>query len=98
MTQTKTRAADRAKARTITYPTPQLVEALVAVDKAPPSTENSLVRHWLIEEVERRFPDASDAVGAAFDAADALEQATEKSVPVDYVAVLVANIPASALS
>lgn len=97
-TQTTTTATDRAKARVATYPTPQLVTVLTMIDAKPSSPENSLIRHWLIDEVERRFPAASDAVGAAFEAADAQEQATGKTVAVDYVAVLIANIPADALS
>jgi hypothetical protein len=98
MTQTSTSPADRAKARVATYPTPQLVEALVTVDAAPSSPENSTVRHWLIAEVERRFPAASDAVEAAFLASELEEERTGEPAPaVDYVAVLVANIPASSL-
>jgi hypothetical protein len=93
MTQTSSSPADRAKARTATYPTPQLVKALIMVDAAPSSPENSTVRHWLIAEVERRFPAASDAVEAAFYASELREEQTGiPAPPVDYVAVLLANI------
>lgn len=98
MTQTHTSPADRAKVRVATYPTPQLVEALVTVDAAPSSPETSTVRRWLITEVERRFPAASDAVEAAFLFSELEEERTGQPAPtVDYVAVLVANIPSSAL-
>lgn len=98
MTQTSTKPADRAKARISTYPTPLLVEALVKIDAAPSNPENSTIRHWLITEVEERFPAASAAVEAAFLSSELEEERTGKPAPaVDYVAVLVANIPASVL-
>jgi hypothetical protein len=99
MTQTNASPTDRAKARVATYATPQLVDALVIVDAAPASPENLIVRRWLISEAERRYPAASDAVEAAFTASElAAERTGELAAPVDYVAVLVANIPPSDLA
>jgi hypothetical protein len=99
MTQTRTSPADRAKARIGTYPIRQLVEALVTIDEAPSSPENSTIRHWMIDEVERRYPAASDAVQAAFHASEMEEELTGEQGPaVDYVAVLVANIPPANLA
>lgn len=99
MTQTTTTPEARAKARIVTYPTRQLVEALAVADTITPNPTNSLVRHWLIEEVERRFPTAADAVGDAFYMAETSERADGEPAPeVNYVAVLIANIPSEALA
>ena len=54
----------------------QIVEALTEVDALQPDRVNSLVRHWLIEEVEHRFPSASDAVESAFYASGVLAMGT----------------------
>lgn len=53
------------------------------------SQEHIMSRAWTIDELEERFPAASDAVQAAFEAA---ETAPGEYVEVDYVAVLLANI------
>lgn len=99
MTQTTTTPEARAKARIVTYPTRQLVEALAVADTSTSTPTNSMVRHWLIEETERRFPTASDAVGDAFYKAETSElEAGEPAPEVNYVAVLIANIPPEALT
>lgn len=78
--------------------TPMLVQTLRIADaqtteeiaKHVPNPELRQARAWMIQELERRFPAASDAVQAAFDAAELAGGDDE----VDYVAVLLANIPA----
>lgn len=75
--------------------TPALIAALLALDTDTSETitaENRWARAKTIEELERRYPVAADAVEAAFDAADARIEAGE-DIEVDYVAVLVAAIP-----
>jgi hypothetical protein len=71
--------------------------AMSAADPAAVSAEQRLVRARLIGEVERRWPAASAAVQAAFEAWDAaaaaLEDGQELPADVDYVAVLLAAIP-----
>jgi hypothetical protein len=71
--------------------------AMSAADPAQVSAEQRLVRARLIGEVERRWPAASDAVQAAFDAWDSamqhLEEGQAPPADVDYVAVLLAAIP-----
>jgi hypothetical protein len=63
------------------------LEALLVAGNA--TQEHIMSRAWTIDELELRFPAASDAVEAAFYAA---ETAPGKYVEVDYVAVLLANI------
>jgi hypothetical protein len=96
---TFTPALDRAKARVARYSTSQLVAVLVILDAQESTRENAMIREWLISEVERRFPAASEAVEAAFYASEVeAERTGEPAAPVDYVAVLVANIPQAALA
>lgn len=45
MTQPNTSAIDCMKARIVTYPTPQLVEALIKVDAARQNQLSTTVRH-----------------------------------------------------
>ncbi len=52
----------------------------------PRDQEETLARAWAIEELERRFPAAADAVAATFEAELAGDD-------VDYVAVLLKHIP-----
>jgi hypothetical protein len=67
--------------------TPAMKVALTMVEAKPRLTpEERMVRAWMIDELEGRFPKASAAVEAAFDAAGEDEN-------VNYVAVLLANIP-----
>ena len=87
---------DKAHTLTAKQSTPALVLSLRMVESklnniAAASDEAQalrLTRSWIITELEGRFPGASDAVDAAFDAAD------ETGEDVNYVAVLLANIPA----
>lgn len=69
--------------------TPALTGALVMLEAAASLTaEERWARAQTIKELEARFPAAEAAVTAAFDAAE------ESGAEVDYVAVLLANIPA----
>ena len=70
--------------------TPALVTALLTLDKTADTPELRWSRAKTIGELERRFPDASAAVERAFDEAEGQEPYAE----VDYVAVLIAAIPA----
>ena len=79
-----------AQSRIATYSTRQLVDALVAADKAPWTLQNAITREWLIEEVEYRYPAVSDAVK--------VERTGQSATTVDYVALLVANIPPADLA
>jgi len=77
-----------------------LIGALRLVDAKPaPDEYERMTRAALIEELENRHPDASAAVEAAFDSAElrAMEAADfgHPAEDVDYVAVLLANIPAA---
>ena len=67
----------------------KILEAVLIAGNA--SKEEIMARAWTIDELEERFPAASIAVGDAFEAA---ETAPGEYVEVDYVAVLLANIPA----
>lgn len=64
-----------------------MLEALLVSSNATP--EHLMARAWTIDELEERFPAASLAVGAAFEAA---ETAVGGYIEVDYVAVLLASI------
>lgn len=79
-------------------PVDALLTSLLAVEASMPPVdpENpeprrvaAMVRAWTIEELERRYPAASNAVQSAFDAAGEAELKTGESVHVDYVHVLV---------
>ena len=50
-------------------------------------------RAWIIDELERRFPAASDAVEAAMLEAETAYMAGGEYTEVDYVGVLLAHIP-----
>lgn len=74
--------------------TPALVTSLLALDAtAPRSREESMAFTWTINELERRFPEASAAVGAAYEEDERRLMAGEDGQEVDYVAVLLAHIP-----
>jgi hypothetical protein len=79
--------------------TSKLIMSLKIVElmlKTDPQNEDGqawrLTRAWIITELERRFPAASDAVEAAFEAQDAALERGEDVPDVDYVAVLLAHI------
>ncbi|MCW6008695.1 hypothetical protein K1W54_29735 [Micromonospora sp. CPCC 205371] len=73
--------------------TAALVDSLRTLDATPPSPERNWARAKTIEELERRYPAAAQAVEDAFYAAEfQIENGVD--VPVDYVAVLIAAIPA----
>lgn len=69
-----------------------LVTSLRTLDAMPPSREIRWSRAKTIEELERRFPAAAQAVEDAFYAAEKQSEAGN-DVEVDYVAVLLAAIP-----
>jgi hypothetical protein len=93
MTSTKSiyqaqRAALFARATTVTLINAlKILEAKTVDGKL--SQEETMARAWIIDELELRFPKASDAVHDAFEAA---ETAPGEYVEVDYVAALLANI------
>lgn len=65
------------------------LRAVAALDRMP---EAPRMQAWLIGELERRHPAASEAVQQAFEQAEHAEQAGAEPVDVDYVAVLVTAI------
>ncbi len=69
-----------------------LVESLRTLDATPRTPDHSWARAKPIAELDRRYPAASTAVEAAFEAAELRTEAGE-DVEVDYVAVLIAAIP-----
>ena len=77
--------------------TPALVDALQTLElKLQPGRADEferMTRAWIIDELERRFPAASDAVNDAFEKSETDFMAGGEYVEVDYVGVLVANIP-----
>lgn len=80
--------------------TSMLTTSLLLVDAQERTPETVLTRAWIIEELENRFPEASAAVEKAFDEMDmAIMSAPEGADPVqfevDYVAILLASIPAA---
>lgn len=92
MTQTGTAA--RLAALFARTSTPALVTSLRTLDATATTAERRWARAKTIEELERRYPTASAAVEAAFEAAELRIEAGE-DVEVDYAAVLIAAIPAS---
>jgi len=83
---------DEARALTVAQPTPILVASLRAIAE-PKSTEETMVRAWIMDVLEERFPTASAAVENAFEIAQLTMMETGVEPEVDYVAVLLANIP-----
>lgn len=81
-----------ARAKLAEQPTPVLLSCLVEV--ADPQDESErMIRAWIIDALENRYPDASAAVEIAFDSAQLALMETGVEPEVDYVAVLLANIP-----
>jgi hypothetical protein len=75
--------------------TPTLANALRILEvKSELDQHERKARAWIIDELERRCPEASAAVAKAFDEAAAKEEKTGEYVGVDYVTVLLANIKA----
>lgn len=87
MTATK---AD-AQALTAAQSTDNLVLSLRVLDTAS-TPEERMVRAWIIDELEKRYPAASAAVQAAFEADEALLIAGVDTPGVDYTDVLVTAI------
>lgn len=94
---TTTNPRARAAALLARTPTATLVTSLRMLAATPhPDAEHRMVHAWTIEELERRYPAASAAVEAAFDADEVKLAAGIDTPGVDYVAVLLAAIPAGA--
>jgi hypothetical protein len=78
--------------------TPALVEALRTLEAKRTTGRldqfELMSRAWTIDELERRFPAASDAVEAAMLEAETTYMAGGEYTEVDYVGVLLAHIPA----
>jgi hypothetical protein len=81
-----------ARAKLAKTPTANLVDMLrvVADPKLP---EERMVRAWIIDALENRYPNASAAVELAFDSAQLALMETGVEPEVDYVAVLLGAIP-----
>jgi hypothetical protein len=87
----------KARAKTAAQPTATLVTALRAIEAAGAKTAGEImVRAWIMDALEERYPDASAAVELALDSAQLALMETGVEPDVDYVAVLLANIPAVA--
>lgn len=78
-------------------PTRELAEALRMLADQPVTSETAQAHAWLIDELERRYPSASDAVGDAFLAAELHAKETGVAEELDYVEVLIGAIPAKAM-
>jgi len=89
-------AKEKLQARIDQTPTRVLIDSLLTLETYELDEPHVLLRAKLIVALETRYPEASDAVQDAFEAADAREVETGEDVPVDYVAVLVAAIPEAA--
>lgn len=94
-TDTTRPPAERARAHTAKQPTRTLTDSLrlLGMTGGPRNAAERLVHAWIIDELEDRFPTASAAVAAAFEADEQRVTAGEDGPEVDYVAVLLANIP-----
>lgn len=74
--------------------TPALIGGLLGLEEMPPSPERNWSRAKTIEELERRFPGAAATVEVAFEKAELELVEGRGDGEVDYVAVLLAAIPA----
>jgi hypothetical protein len=102
-TLTRQQKIDKAMDKARALSTGALIISLLKLDadieaERPRATETkdydqiqalNMTRSWVIQVLEERYPAASDAVGDAFDAAEALGE------DIDYVATLIAAIPES---
>lgn len=98
-TTTREAKIAQAKALTASKPTRTLAGSLrmikAKIDADPQHADGAawrLTHSWIIGELETRYPAASDAVEAAFIAAE-----DDPSIEVDYVAVLLGAIPVAEL-
>lgn len=83
---------DEARALAVAQPTAVLATSLRMIAD-PKTPEERMVRAWIIDALEERFPDASAAVEIAFDSAQLAMMETGVEPEVDYVAVLLGAIP-----
>lgn len=70
----------------------QILEAKRTTSKAKLDEFELMARAWTIEELERRFPAASQAVEDAFMESEAALMGGGQYAEVDYVGILIANI------
>lgn len=87
-----TQTAERRKALFAKATAEALIEALIKVEGQPPTQDRNLCRHWLIEELEQRFPAADDLIEQAFVEADAKEEEVGERVDVNYAFTLIEAI------
>lgn len=91
-----TPAADRLQAVFARASTATLIESLRHLEDITtrkPTRETLLSRSWTISELERRFPEAEEAVTRAYEAnADQIAAGGDPD-EVDYVTILIAAIP-----
>lgn len=83
----------KARAKLAATSTKMLADSLRLVAD-PQTAEERMVRAWIIDTLEDRYPDASAAVEIAFDSAGLALMETGVEPEVDYVAVLLDAIPA----
>ncbi len=83
-------------ARTSTTDQVESLRALEEKGHDGRTDEERMARVWLIDELEARYPAASEAVGHAFAEADERDPSDPAS-EVDYVGVLLAHLPAEVL-
>lgn len=93
MTNTKEALNAQMDALTARTPTLALVLAGRALEAEAPSPVRNLALARTIEELERRYPDASAAVDKAYAEADRKMVETGEFVDVSTIEVLHANIP-----
>lgn len=76
--------------------TATLIESVRHLEQAvntKPTPELRLTRSWVITELERRYPEASDAVDRAFEEDEIRVAAGADPTEIDYVGILIAAIP-----
>lgn len=88
-------AMDKLSARIAETPTAALVAALAELESQAATQETRLVRAGILTILEQRYPEAEAAIVAAFEADEKLIEQGIDGPEIDYVAVVVAAIPAA---
>lgn len=91
-----TPTADRLQAIFARASTATLIESLRHLEEVTtrkPTRETLLSRSWTISELERRFPEAEEAVSRAFEEDEIRVAAGADPTDIDYVTILIATIP-----
>jgi hypothetical protein len=76
--------------------TATLIETLRHLDSAAntkPTPEILLSRSWVITELERRFPEADEAIARAYEEDAVRVAAGADPTDIDYINILIAAIP-----